>query len=159
MSREKFEASAESFAPPSTARLWFEGAERRKHRRHDLETSSVMVQRLEEARAKINPTATPLGRLMDISASGVRIRTADKSLQVGTQIRVTLELPDYAGISPFVDTTGPNIRAKRSWTGWINVTRVRTINNELEVGGQLVDLDEIDRGMLSLYLSTQPLAA
>jgi hypothetical protein len=29
----------------------------------------------------------------------------------------------------------------------------------MEVAGRLVDMDELDRGMLSLYLSTQPLAA
>jgi hypothetical protein len=28
-----------------------------------------------------------------------------------------------------------------------------------ELGGRLVDMEEIDRGMLGLYLSTQPLAA
>jgi hypothetical protein len=30
---------------------------------------------------------------------------------------------------------------------------------EVDVAGRLVDMDEMDRGMLGLYLSTQPLAA
>jgi hypothetical protein len=28
-----------------------------------------------------------------------------------------------------------------------------------DIAGRLVDMDEMDRGMLGLYLSTQPLAA
>ena len=44
----------------------------------------------------------------------------------------------------------------------MSVARVRQIEdeqNEVEVAGRLVDMDEMDRGMLGLYLSTQPLAA
>jgi hypothetical protein len=31
--------------------------------------------------------------------------------------------------------------------------------DEYDVAGRLADMDDIDRGMLGLYLSTQPLAA
>jgi hypothetical protein len=34
-----------------------------------------------------------------------------------------------------------------------------TRKDEVELAGRLVDMDEMDRGMLGLYLSTQPLAA
>ena len=38
--------------------------------------------------------------------------------------------------------------------------RVQQLNgNEMDIAGRLIDMDEIDRGMLGLYLSTQPLAA
>ena len=46
------------------------------------------------------------GRLVDISASGVRIRAAREAVRPDQQIRVRLELPAFAGICPFVDTTG-----------------------------------------------------
>jgi hypothetical protein len=40
------------------------------------------------------------------------------------------------------------------------VCRVRdTGDGEVEVAGRLLDMEEIDRGMLGLYLSTQPIAA
>jgi hypothetical protein len=41
----------------------------------------------------------------------------------------------------------------------MTVVRVRDTGSGIELGGRLDDLDELDRGMLSLYLSTQPLAA
>ena len=39
------------------------------------------------------------------------------------------------------------------------VARVTRIDNGMDIAGRLVDMDEMDRGMLGLYLSTQPLAA
>jgi hypothetical protein len=40
------------------------------------------------------------------------------------------------------------------------VNRVKPLDaSHTEVAGRLVDMDEMDRGMLGLYLSTQPLAA
>lgn len=135
---------------------WFRGDERRAHRRHDLGDRDIMVDRVDAARKAIKP----LGRLVDLSAGGVRLRTSDPAATVGTQIRVRIELPTFAGISPFVDHSGPRIRPKREWTGWMTIVRVRPVaGDEVEVGGRLDDLDELDRGMLSLYLSTQPLAA
>jgi hypothetical protein len=44
--------------------------------------------------------------------------------------------------------------------GWLAVARVdRVSEKQVELAGRLVDMDEMDRGMLGLYLSTQPLAA
>ena len=41
-----------------------------------------------------------------------------------------------------------------------HIRSVREIGDgELEIAGRLVDMEEIDRGMLGLYLSTQPMAA
>lgn len=151
-----------------TATAWFAGRDRRAHRRHDLLNRDIVVERLDIAREKVasrksaTPTkspAKPLGQLIDLSAGGIRLRSTDKSATVGSQIHVRIELPSFAGISPFIDHTGPAIRPKREWTGWLTVVRVREVGNELEIGARLEDIDELDRGMLSLYLSTQPLAA
>lgn len=148
---------------------WFRGSERRAHRRHDLGGREIMVHRVEpsegtpkQGHGRSTPSKRkpkPLGRLVDLSAGGVRLRTTDKTASVGSQIRIKIELPPFAGISPFVDHSGPRIRPKREWTGWMTVVRVREVGNAREIGARLDDLDELDRGMLSLYLSTQPLAA
>jgi hypothetical protein len=40
------------------------------------------------------------------------------------------------------------------------VSRVNRLDErQMEVAGPLMEMDEMDRGMLGLYLSTQPLAA
>jgi hypothetical protein len=134
---------------------WFHGGDRRAHRRHDLLSREIVVHRIDEAREKVKP----LGHLVDLSAGGIRLRTSDKSAGIGTQIRIKMELPAFAGISPFVDASGPRIRPKREWTGWITIVRRREVGDDVELGAKLEDIDELDRGMLSLYLSTQPLAA
>lgn len=129
--------------------------ERRRHRRHDFEHRELVVERFET-----DTSTRALGRIVDLSAGGVRIRCSDASVAPQQQIRVRLELPTYAGICPFVTRDAQGLRPNRQWTGWIDVTRVRPIDDEeVEVAGRLLDMDEIDRGMLSLYLSTQPLAA
>lgn len=139
---------------------WFRGHERRAHRRHELEGREIAVERAEDPNeTKKKSPEKVLGRLVDLSAGGVRLRTADRSASIGSQIRVKIELPPFAGISPFVDHSGPRIRPKREWTGWMTVVRVKDFGRERELGCRLDDLDELDRGMLSLYLSTQPLAA
>lgn len=144
---------------PVSALEWFRGRERRAHRRHDLLDRDITVQRLDNARRSIGK-AKPFGQLIDLSAGGIRLRTKDKAaVQVGSQIRVRIELPAFAGISPFIDHSGPALRPKREWTGWLTVVRTRDLGNEVEIGAKLEDIDELDRGMLSLYLSTQPLAA
>lgn len=132
------------------------GAERRQHRRHDLETQSISLDRWEGS----HRTKATLGTIIDLSAGGVRIRTAQANLKPDHQIRVRLELPAFAGICPFVDTTGGQPQPKREWTGWMTVSRVQPISDrEYDVAGRLVDMEDLDRGMLGLYLSTQPLAA
>jgi hypothetical protein len=132
------------------------GAERRQHRRHDIEQQGLPIDRWDGARR----VGKAFGQIVDISAGGVRIRTEQKDIRTDHQIRVRLELPEYAGISPFIDNT-EGLKPKREWVGWMAVTRVAPTDNgrAMDVAGRLVDMDEIDRGMLGLYLSTQPLAA
>jgi hypothetical protein len=132
------------------------GSERRRHRRHDLEPQGIAVERWDGARKKTEP----FGKLVDISAGGVRIRTKQTAVRADNQIRVRLQLPTYAGICPFVDTSAGQPQPKAEWVGWMAVARVKQVTGqEYEVCGSLVDMEELDRGMLGLYLSTQPLAA
>lgn len=132
------------------------GSDRRNHRRHDLEQQGINVERVDTARR----VREKLGQIVDISAGGVRIRTKQKNLKPESQVRVRLELPDYAGICPFIDTNAAEAQPKREWTGWMTIARVQSLGgNNYEVAGPLEDMEELDRGMLSLYLSTQPLAA
>lgn len=136
--------------------LRFKGSERREHRRHDLDQQSIPVERWDGTRR----VGKSFGRIVDLSAGGVRIRTDQKNVKVDHQIRVRLELPAYAGIHPFIDASGSNLEPKGEWIGWMAVARVKSVDEQqIEVAGRLVDMDEIDRGMLKLYLSTQPLAA
>ena len=131
-------------------------AERRRHRRHDLEQQGISVERWDGARR----ARQPFGRIVDLSAGGVRIRTSEATVRADNQIRVRLELPPYAGICPFVDTTGNAPQPTREWVGWMAVSRVQKASDgQYEVAGALVDMEELDRGMLGLYLSTQPMAA
>ncbi len=132
------------------------GAERRQHRRHDLEQQLICIDRWDGS----HRTKATFGKLVDLSAGGVRIRTEQANLKPDHQVRVRLELPNYAGICPFVDTTGGQPQPKREWVGWMTVSRVQAVSDrEYDVAGRLVDMEDIDRGMLGLYLSTQPLAA
>ena len=132
------------------------GAERRQHRRHDMEPQSIAIQRCDD---RAEPKLT-LGRIVDLSAGGVRVRTEQAGIHPDQQVRVRLELPSYAGICPFVDTTSTDPAPKREWTGWMTVSRVIPVDGrQFDVAGRLVDMEEMDRGMLGLYLSTQPLAA
>jgi hypothetical protein len=132
------------------------GRERREHRRHDLESQRITVDRWDGSSTERNT----LGEVMDISAGGLRIRTQDNKIRPDQQIRLRLELPAYAGICPFIDAQGQSLQAKRDWVGWMAVSRVAPVDDHrLDVAGRLVDMDDMDRGMLGLYLSTQPLAA
>jgi hypothetical protein len=131
-------------------------SERREHRRADLEQQGLEVERWDGNRR----SGKPFGQIVDISAGGVRIRTEQKNVRADNQIRLRLALPEYAGISPFIDNSGSSLEPKREWIGWLAVSRVQKIDeNRSEIAGRLVDMEEIDRGMLGLYLSTQPLAA
>ena len=133
-----------------------QAGERRAHRRHDLETLSVSVDRWE---GKGRPGKL-FGKLLDLSASGAKIATEQSGFRVDQHIRVRIELPPYAGISPFIEKGTTGVEPKREWVGWMNVARVRPLQDgQTEVAGRLMDMDEMDRGMLGLYLSTQPLAA
>ena len=131
-------------------------ADRREYRRHDLHTHGIPVERWDGSRR----VGKSFGQIVDISAGGVRIRTGESNVKPDHQIRVRLELPAYAGIHPFIDNSGTSLEPKREWVGWMAVARVQQIDAKTqEVAGRLVDMDEMDRGMLGLYLSTQPLAA
>lgn len=134
---------------------WSIKSERRAHRRADLEQHGIMVERWDGNRR----VGKPFGQIVDISAGGVRIRTEQKDIRPDSQIRLRLELPDYAGISPFIDNSGDKLAPKREWVGWMTISRVKADGKHVEVAGRLVDMDEMDRGMLGLYLSTQPMAA
>ena len=133
--------------------------DRREHRRHDLEQQHLTIDRWDGHRRG----GTVFGEIVDISAGGVRIRTTERNLRPDHQIRVRLELPAYAGICPFIDTTTGRIpEPKHEWVGWMAVCRVTPVDesgDEFEVAGRLLDMEDIDRGMLGLYLSAQPLAA
>ena len=133
------------------------GAERREHRRHDMETQDITIDRWDGSRR----SGETFGKIIDLSAGGVRIRTEQAAnVRADQQVRVRIELPNYAGICPFIDTTKKEMEPKREWVGWMAVARVnKSEEGEVEVAGRLVDMDEMDRGMLGLYLSTQPLAA
>jgi hypothetical protein len=131
-------------------------SDQREHRRYDLGGQTLSVNRWDASRR----AAQPLGFLMDLSASGVRLRTDQQNIKADSQIRVRLELPSYAGISPFIDTASGDAKPRTEWVGWLAVSRVRKVDgNSYDIAGRLVDMDEMDRGMLGLYLSTQPLAA
>ena len=130
--------------------------DRREHRRAGLESQNIAVSRWEGE----HRPAKLLGQIVDLSAGGIRIRTQQKNLRQDGQIRVHLELPDYAGITPFIEVEGETPRGTREWVGWMAINRIQPVtDNESEIAGRLVDMTEMNRGMLSLYLSTQPLAA
>lgn len=146
----------EKSAEFSTMRIAGQGSwlDRREHRRHDMETQGVTVERFDGRGGKT------FGQLVDISAGGMRLRTTEGSVRPDQQIRVRLELPTFAGINPFIGRAGDGLEPRREWVGWMAVSRVQpTGKGQHEIAGRLVDMDEMDRGMLSLYLSTQPLAA
>lgn len=129
--------------------------ERRLHRRHDVEDQDLVVERWDAMRQ----TGTTLGTIVDISASGVRFKTKIKDIRPDSHIRLRLNLPPFAGISPFVDLAH-EMQPKTDWVGWLVVTRIEERDDGMvNIAGRLVDMDEIDRGMFGLYLSLQPLAA
>lgn len=143
---------ADDGAGPIPMRYRFE---RREHRRFDVEALNVSIDRYDA-----RPDArSVIGRVVDLSAGGVRLRTRQAGIRADQQIRVRLELPDTGGVCPFVAMADGQARPTREWVGWLAVARVRQVGTEFDVAGRLVDMEAIDRGMLGLYLSTQPLAA
>ena len=129
--------------------------ERRAHRRHDLQQQSIPVERC-DVRSK---AGVVVGQIVDMSSGGMRIRTTTP-VRADQQIRLRLKLPSYAGISPFIDTATGAARPKNEWIGWMAVSRVSKVDDKhYDLGGRLIEMDDLDRGMLGLYLSTQPLAA
>ena len=132
------------------------GSERRIHRRYELGGRTLNVNRWDSQRRE----AIDFGEMIDLSAGGVRVRTSQPNIKEDHQIRVRLEMPSYAGICPFVEANNGTAKPKNEWIGWIAVSRVKKVEEgQYEVAGRLIDMDDMDRGMLGLYLSTQPLAA
>jgi len=132
------------------------GRERREHRRHDLETQGIGMERWDGQ----HRAGQLLGKIVDISAGGVRVRAKKTDLRPDQHIRVRLSLPSYAGISPFITPGEAGLEPNGEWIGWMTVRRVASVSEqEMEISGCLVDMNDINRGMLGLYLSTQPLAA
>src|SRR5271154_6777484 len=102
------------------------GDERREHRRHDMEQQGIPVDRWDGAKR----APKEFGRIVDLSAGGIRIRTNQKNGKPDGQIRGWLEQPTYAGICPFVDTTSEDVKLKKEWVGWMSVARVREIEDQ-----------------------------
>jgi hypothetical protein len=133
-----------------------EGYERREFCRHDVESRNLTVERWDGD--KSHPR--PFGTILDISAGGIRLRTRQKNVRPEQNIRIRLELPNSAGISPFIAADNGHLEPTSQWVGWIKVTRVEPVEGGyVEVAGRLEDMNECSRGMFSLYLSTYPLAA
>lgn len=129
--------------------------ERRQYRRTDMDHGQYGVERWEGPKAG----GRPFGQLLNLSAGGILIRAQSGDYRVGAQIRIRLRLPAYAGIYPFVSADGSG-HGSEEWSGWMTVVRVRKNDDEsFEIAGRLVDMRDIDRGMLGLYLSAQPLAS
>jgi hypothetical protein len=148
-------ALAKSSFAPTHIRLAQPDADRRRHRRVDVEHLGYTVERIEGL--KIQPQT--FGRLVNLSAGGMLIKCAEASVKVGSQIRVRMTLPAYAGISPFVSSDGSGTGSE-TWIGWISIVRIaRNDDGSVNVAARISDMREIDRGMLGLYLSAQPLAA
>ncbi len=132
------------------------GAERRQYRRHDMDEQGITVERWDGNRR----VGKRFGKLLDISAGGIKLRAEEGNVRPDAQIRVRITLPDYAGISPFIYQGPRGMEPRREWIGWMTVVRVNPISDrQADVAGRLVDMDEMDRGMLGLYLSTHPIAA
>ena len=139
-----------------TMKIGVRGSDRREHRRHDLEQKGIPIERWDGHQR----AGEVIGQIVDISAGGVRIRTEGAEVRPDQHIRVRVALPSYAGISPFTAHSTSGLQPKGDWVGWMTVCRVVALDEgRNEVAGRLVDMDEMDRGMLGLYLSTQPLAA
>lgn len=131
-----------------------QNVERRQHRRHDLAEQDLPVY----ATIDGTPADTAMGQLKDISAGGMRFVTRSASVRPNSRLAVQLSLPNYAGIRPFIDRE--NESAVTEWAGYLSVTRVIKLpDGGYEIAGRLLDMSEGERGLLGLYLSTQPLAA
>src|SRR5918993_1453163 len=100
--------------------------ERREHRRHVFEEQGTTFDRWAGARRE----GKTFGRIVDLSAGGVRIRTEQTDVKPDNQIRVRIELPAYAGIAPFIDTTKKGMASKREWIGWMAVARGNKVDGK-----------------------------
>ena len=131
-----------------------QNVERRKHRRHDLSEQELPVYAVIAGA----PADTAMGQLLDISAGGIRFNTSSPAIRPNTALGVQLSLPSFAGIRPFVDKFDGESPASE-WSGVLTVIRVvRATDGSYEVAGRIADMSDGERGLLGLYLSTQPMA-
>lgn len=134
------------------------GSDRRRHRRHSIAIDPAR----DAGRIGVcfEAGSEPTGSVVDLSAGGVRILTTDDSIRPGHDVEVSLVLPPHAGIQPFIRLAGTAPEPTCEWRGTLKVLRrIEREDGCFELGGQLVDMTAVDRGMLGLYLSIQPLAA
>ena len=130
--------------------------ERRQFRRHELAETLVVVERFDP----VTQTGTAIGEIVDLSAGGVRIRTGDPTIRPGQMLSIRLRLPSHAGITPFVRLGGEELAPACEWVGTLSaLRRIERPDGSFDIGGRLLGMDEVTRGMLGLYLSIQPLAA
>ena len=134
-------------------------SERRRYRRHQLDhlsANGVVVERTDP-----DAPVAFVGGIVDLSAGGVRVRTADESIRPGATIGVRLSLPEHAGIRPFtVPGADGNAAPACEWVGEFRVLRrIERADGTFDLGGQFAGMTPVDRGMLGLYLSIQPIAA
>jgi hypothetical protein len=139
-----------SSSSPRVARS--RGAERRAHRRHSPASAGLPV--------GFGEAADSVGTIVDLSAGGCQLRTQDASIRPGDRVKVSITLPEHAGLSPFARADDGEYQPACEWQGTLHVARRGEAGNgSYSLGGQLLDMTPVDRGMLGLYLSTQPLAA
>lgn len=130
--------------------------ERREFRRHELAETFVIVERFDP----ITQEAGAIGEIADLSAGGVRIRTGDPTIRPGQMLCIRLRLPSHAGITPFVRLAGEELAPACEWVGTLSaLRRIERPDGGFDIGGRLLGMDDVTRGMLGLYLSIQPLAA
>ncbi len=127
-------------------------ADRRRHRRHHTAFPAIA--------APVAATEAVLGEILDLSSGGLRLVTRDASAKPGDVTEVRLTLPPHAGIQPFIRLADDQPEPSCAWQGRFEVARrVDRGDGTFELGGKFCDMTPVDRGMLGLYLSTQPLAA
>ena len=138
-----------------------QGQDRRRHRRHELASpASTSTTEGVTLRIAVDEHTETVGSVVDLSAGGIRVRVGDGSVQPGESFHVRLSLPPHAGIRPFVRLAGSEPQPSCDWEGRLEVARrIERADGSFELGGRLIDMTPVDRGMLGLYLSIHPLAA
>lgn len=159
MNPQPLENAADLEAPFIAGRICPESPvhmERREFRRHELAETLVIVERFDP----ITEEASAIGEISDLSAGGVRIHTGDPTVRPGQMLCIRLRLPSHAGITPFVRLAGEDLAPTCEWVGTLSaLRRIERADGSFDIGGRLLGMDDVTRGMLGLYLSIQPLAA
>jgi hypothetical protein len=126
-------------------------ADRRRHRRHQPAVNDP---------SSVREESDIHGEIVDLSSGGLLMRTDDPNVRPGDSVHVCLTLPAHAGIQPFIRLAGATPEPTCEWRGRFDVARrVDRGDGTFDLGGRFADMTPVDRGMLGLYLSTQPLAA